>query len=364
MVIGNGSLNSQEAAAILGNSARILVIASRRTQACQLIPPAALRTPIMRWFSSFESNPRLDSACRAAAAAQEIAADLIIGLGGGSAIDVAKAASVLPPEPSRALATVRSGGQERWSVAQNSPRVLAVPTLAGSGAEVTQFATLYHEGRKYSVDATDVRPDMAIVDPALALTAPHCPTSAAALDAVCHAIESAWSRSATDGSRQHSRQALTYLAEISWRPDSSYSIEERQLLALGALHAGTAINETRTTAAHAAAYPLTVRFGIPHGVACALNMQWVAVLNGPAVEGAPKVRSTIEGALGVPIGELPAYFGDRLHKAGWPNRLREYGVDRSHLSEIADEASRQSRMANNPASASQEEIQDMLATIL
>jgi alcohol dehydrogenase len=361
-LIGDNLLQSDEFASLIAEEDRILVVASRRTRASRPFPTNLLRGKNVQWFSSFDSNPQLNAACKAAGISRDLSSTLIIGVGGGSAIDVAKSARVLPSNPYRALDTLQSGELAESVKREDEPRVIAVSTLAGSGAEVTQFATLYDEGQKYSVDADRVLPDSAVIDFLLATTAPHRPTSAAALDATCHAIESAWSRNATRTSRDHSRRALAYIRAIRWR-HRCYTVNDRRILAFCALHAGTAINETRTTAAHAAAYPLTIRYGIPHGVACALNMQWVSKLNLPLLDNALDAKAAIEQGLEISVDELPAYFAYRLEGAGWPRHLSKYGVQKSELRAIADDAARASRMSNNPAQASREEIEEYLSAI-
>jgi len=329
------------------------------------VPAQLLAGRLVQWFADFSSNPSLASACAAAAIVSEFQPSLIVGLGGGSAMDVAKAARVLPPTIKVSLEIMRSDPSSmRIQCRHETPKVLAVPTLSGSGAEVTQFATLFHDGRKISVDDATIRPDIAIIDPSLAVTAPHRPTSAATLDAVCHAVESAWSRSATAASLGHSETALQHLASVGWDTEGTYSLVERYTIAAGALSAGLAINLTRTTAAHAAAYLLTLCHDIPHGVACALNMQWVARTNVAASAIEPGVMAVIQRSLGVAATDLPEYFRDRLSSAGWPTRLRSYGLDRTDLPAVASDATRQARLHNNPIDLTPADVEDGLSTIL
>lgn len=349
----------------IGSEKRILVVASERTHASGAIPAQVLAGRFAHWFTDFSSNPSLASACAAAAVVSEFRPTVVMGLGGGSAMDVAKAARVLLPDIATALEMVRSGlSPRRIQDRRGTPKVIAVPTLSGSGAEVTQFATLFHDGRKVSLDDARVRPDVAVIDPGLAVTAPHLPTSAATLDAVCHAVESAWSRSTTPASLAFSERALRHLAAIGWKTDGTYGLGDRYTMAAGAVSAGRAINITRSTAAHASAYLLTVRYGIPHGVACALNMQWVARTNVAASVLRPEVVAGLKGSLGVAVTDLPEYFRDRLSSAGWPTRLEGYGVDRGALPTLAAEAARQARLRNNPVSLTAADVEDGLSTIL
>jgi alcohol dehydrogenase class IV len=363
--VGSRSAFIEELNAAIGDKERILVVASARARSSGALPPQVLTGRIVQWFADFSSNPNLASACAAAALVSEFRPLVVLGLGGGSAIDVAKAARVLPPDNAAALEMVRSDlSQRRIQGRCGAPKVVAVPTLSGSGAEVTQFATLFHGGRKVSVDDARVRPDITIIDPSLATTAPHRPTSAATLDAVCHAVESAWSRSATTVSRGLSEGALQHLAAVGWKTDGTYSLEDRYAMAAGAVSAGLAINLTRTTAAHASAYMLTVCFGIPHGVACALNMQWVARTNVAASVVEPEVVALLERSLGVAVNDLPGYFRDRLSSAGWPSQLSRYGVDRRDLSAVASDVTAQARLRNNPIDLTATDVEYGLGTIL
>ncbi|OLB66123.1 MAG: hypothetical protein AUI10_03750, partial [Actinobacteria bacterium 13_2_20CM_2_72_6] len=185
-------------------------------------------------FGDFSPNPRLDDALAGARLAERYAPDLILGVGGGSALDVAKLVRGLPTgQPLDALAG-------RVVPVRRAPLVL-VPTVAGSGSEVTSFATVYVDGVKHSLDHPAVRADLAVVDPSLAATCPPEVALSGALDA---------------------------LATLGTSGDVSTA----------ATRAGLAIERTRTTAAHAFAYPLTARFGVRHGLACALNLVWLLPL--------------------------------------------------------------------------------------
>jgi len=348
-----------------GEANRILVVASERARRSEAIPPEVLSGRSVCWFADFSRNPSLSSACAAAALVSAFRPSVVVGLGGGSAIDVSKAARVLPPDIASALKMGRSGILLRQIQGRgDAPRAVAIPTLFGSGAEVTQFATTFHNGRKVSIESAEVRPDTAVVNSGLAATAPHSATTAAALDAFCHAIESAWSRSSTAVSREHSARALQHLSKFRWRSDGPYSREDRYALAAGAISAGLAINLTRTTAAHACSYMLTARHGIPHGVACALNMMWVARTNSKAPAMDPEAVAIVEESLGIAMTELSEFFRVRLRSASWPTRLGDYGVDRSHLATIAADASHQSRLLNNPVELTAADLMWGLGTIL
>jgi alcohol dehydrogenase class IV len=151
---------------------------------------------------------------------------------------------------------------------------------------MTPFATLYRGTAKVSLDLPRCRPDLAVLDGELAVTCPERHSLAAALDAVCHAIESGWSLASTPSSRVYANAArdhlLAHLANsgppspgVRRADDSQSSDSRRQLLLLAAAVAGVAISQTRTTGAHAFAYHLTAAYGVPHGFACAASMSWI-----------------------------------------------------------------------------------------
>ncbi|MFD9369823.1 phosphonoacetaldehyde reductase [Streptomyces sp. NPDC060020] len=293
---------------------RVLVVASKgtlhRTRAERWLPPEA------EVFTGFCPNPGVEHAVHAARRRAEWGADLVMGIGGGSALDVAKAAALLPADADQAEETILGGRP----VAGNGTELLLVPTTAGTGSEVTQFATLYRGRRKVSLDTPRAQADVAVVDPALTDSCPPSVTWSCAFDALAHAVESLWSVRSTELSRAHAREALRRIVAILREADETPSRGERDALSEAATLAGQAINITRTTAAHALSYPLTARLEIPHGLACALNLIWLMPLveragprdvldqRGPdAVRGAVSVLGSL---FGCGPGELGHLLGD------------------------------------------------------
>ena len=252
-----------------GGARRVLVVASagtvRRLDLARRMPRGATL------FTDFHPNSTVGQAV-AAAVRHALAANLVVGIGGGSALDIAKAARVLPPDPA-ATEVIASARPVR-----RAAQLLLVPTTAGSGSEVTPFATLYRGSRKVSLDAPGVAADTALVDPALTDTCPPDLSWSCAFDAHAHAVESLWSVRSTADSRACALAALDTLTPILRDAGPCPTPAQRDRLSAAATAAGRAIAITRTTAAHALAYPLTAHLGIPHGLACALNLTWLAPL--------------------------------------------------------------------------------------
>lgn len=281
---------------------RVLLVASagalRRSAVAAWLPADA------RTFQAFHPNPTVAQAVAAATLRHSCDADLVVGLGGGSALDVAKAGRVLPPDAD--LADQVIGGHR--PAADGGPELVLVPTTAGTGSEVTSFATLYQGQRKVSLDTPAARADLALVDPALTDTCPPRLTWTCAFDCLAHAIESLWSVRSTTVSRERAVAALRMLLPVLRNSNDLPDAAERDALSLAAILAGQAIGITRTTAAHAMSYPLTAHLGVPHGLACALNLTWLL----PLVEAARPEQLTDErGPVAVreAVGTLRAVFG-------------------------------------------------------
>jgi alcohol dehydrogenase class IV len=317
---------------------RVLAIASQS---------AAQRTGLADWlpndaavFHRFQPNPTADQAISAAVARSAIGADLVIGVGGGSALDIAKAARALPGDPALADGIISAAG----TGARAEAGLLLVPTTAGTGSEVTRFATIYRHGRKTSLDAACIQADVAVVDPALSESCPARLTWCCAFDAVTHAVESIWSTRATRQSRDDAMAALALLVPVLREGSRVPTATGRDMLSQAGTLAGRAIDVTRTTAAHALAYPLTVHLGIPHGLACALNLTWLA----PMVEPAWRwpAATALRDVLGAPEGGIGARIADLLACRGLPTVLGP--VPAALADVIVDEGLASDRVTGTP----------------
>jgi phosphonate metabolism-associated iron-containing alcohol dehydrogenase len=197
----------------------------------------------------------------------------VCAIGGGSAIDAAKAlAACLPLGRERPLDAVLRNGSV--SITSRLP-LIACPTTAGTGSEVTPFATIWdcRDKRKHSLNDPLLFPDLALLDPTPTLTLPPDETLYSALDAVSHALESLWNRHCTPVSIAVAAQALALIEPAlpavladPRDPVARARIQEASMLS------GLAISQTRTAIAHSISYPLTSHFGVPHGLACSFTL--------------------------------------------------------------------------------------------
>lgn len=202
----------------------------------------------------------------------DIAPDVLVALGGGSVIDATKVLSAAGGDFSRVQAYLETGQGE--SELAFTP-IIALPTTAGTGSEVTQWATVWHaaEGRKYSLSHPRLYPESALVDPELMLALPRNLTISTGLDALSHALESLWNVNANPASARYAISAArTIMRALPALVADLNNLNLRSQVAEAALMAGLAFSNTRTALAHNLSYPITLNYGIAHGIACSFTL--------------------------------------------------------------------------------------------
>jgi alcohol dehydrogenase len=310
-----------------------------------------LRTEIYHIAAS--PNPDYATAHEAALLIQQHNCDMVIGIGGGSAIDTAKAARLLAGQADMSEERVKQNRFDR------APELdfIAIPTTAGSGAEATPFAVVYIDGIKYSISHPAATANVVVLDPSFLRTnTPHL-AATAGIDAVCQAIESYWSVQSTPKSRRYSLQALEYLLPSIDQAVLHPTDAVRLHMLRGAHLAGQAIAIAKTTAPHALSYGLTVRYGVDHGEAVGMSMPYFLQYNADVTKldcidprGATYVRRRIDeivGLLGADTSERAAMkFRVLLERIG----LRSYVATEQPESErhLLTKTVNAERLANNP----------------
>jgi len=236
--------------------------------------------------SDFSDNPKLSEMEAISERYFQDDVSLIVAIGGGSAMDAAKVASMTLKGKQKNL--ILSEILENPKLAETIPTIemIALPTTAGTGSEVTPFATVWDhaEKKKKSLSASGLQPDLAIIDPDFLTGLPLEVALSTGLDAMNQALESLWNINSNNISQALALRALSsgleYLPEIR-------DIKSSETVRLGlmnmSLMAGMAISHTRTGLCHSISYPLTMRFGLPHGFACAFSMVEVLELNGDSI---------------------------------------------------------------------------------
>jgi alcohol dehydrogenase class IV len=233
------------------------------------LPALRSRTTVARW-SDFAPNTDAADLVRGLAVMAEVKPDLVLGVGGGSAMDMAKLLCAYPTvtgadELQRAI---RAGEPVR----SRAPHLVLAPTTSGSGSEATHFAVVYIGSEKFSVAGPAMLPDAVILDPLLTLSGSRYQRATSGIDAIAQAIESLWAAGATPDSRRYARHALGHLLPAIEEFVRAPAAPAARAMAIGSHLAGRAINISKTTAAHALSYGITKGYGVSHGHAVALTL--------------------------------------------------------------------------------------------
>lgn len=290
--------------------------------------------------------------------------DCILALGGGSSMDTAKALARLLPQPERMTLAGHFRDGEKLQPARALP-IVTIPTTSGTGAEVTPFGTVwdFEKGRKYSVTGDDLYSTVAILDPELTVGLPEDVTVSSGLDAVSHALESAWNRNAspiTLGLVAKSLQlSLPALPRLKNAPDD---IEARGAMMQASLLAGLAISQTRTALAHSISYPLTTAFNLPHGVACSFTLPVLMRFNAEADDG--RLRDLARAVGYESVALFAAGLQAMFHQLGVAELFSRYVTDSQAVLALGDKMFTPGRADNNLRDATGEDVQQIVARSL
>jgi alcohol dehydrogenase class IV len=262
--------------------------------------------------------------------AQDEKVDIVIGVGGGSTLDSAKAAAILVENPLPINRYFVTTGIQF----QSSTPVILVPTAAGTGSEVTLMAVL-HDHELHAKNGVLKAANLAIVDPELTLTVPPAITAATGLDALSHAIEAFTSNRSNPKSDVLSLAAIKLVAEnleIAYKNGSD--IASRENLSFASNIAGMAFNDASVHFGHAAAHELGVRLNVSHGVACAYTIPEVIAFSADSI---PRKSVQIAEALGLKLPQGTSAEAAANAAADWIRNLmrrlrikslREQGISR------------------------------------
>lgn len=340
---------------------------------------AGIAARVQRWieagdlqvtvFDQVEPDPSIKTVVKAAAAARAAGVDGVVGVGGGSPMDVAKVVAVIlankePLATMFGIDTVRRPGL---------PQVM-VPTTAGTGSEVTHIAILSDEAEKLKkgIVSRHLLPRLALVDPELTLGVPAAVTAASGMDALLHAVEALTSNQANMLSDTLARQAIGMIyPNLRTAVRDGSQLEARTAMSAGSTLAGMAFAQTGVTAVHAFAYPIGAEYHIPHGVANSLMMGPVLAFN---VSGNPAKFAQVAAAFGLDAAGLTdEQAGDAAIAAmrtlaadiGIPDNLRQFGVTDADIDHLAASVMKVTRLlANNPRPVTLDDARRLYRAVL
>ena len=338
-----------------------LVQAGVAQQVVEMLKQAAVEVEI---FDAVEPDPSIQVATKAAEMAKNVKANVLIALGGGSAIDTAKSAALL----------VTNGGYLKDYAGVNKVvkpilPLIAVPTTAGTGSEVTIFAVMSdpEKQEKFTISSALIAPAVAVLDPLLTLKLPPSVTAFTGMDALTHAIEaftSSVAQPATDALALSAiKLVLKHLPVAVGRGDN---IKARDGMLQASLLAGIAFNNAFLGLAHAIASPLGGHFHVPHGLANAVMLPYVMEYNLPT---AVRRYAEIGCALGLQaVGDTPRAVAEKTVAAitqlardiNIPEKLSNIGAKEELLPLVARDALKSIQLKFNVRNASEKEILALL----
>jgi alcohol dehydrogenase class IV len=289
-------------------------------------------------YDEVEPEPRIEVAQRVADKARSKGYDLVVGVGGGSAMDMAKVAAGFATNEGPAVSFV---GNNKF-VKKPLPSIM-VPTTAGTGAELTVTSMVTVEGRKQWINSPLLLPSVALVDPELTMSMPQGVTAATGMDALCHNTEAYFSNLASPITDSAALEGIRLIVgSLRGAYDDGSDRKAREAMSLGALLGGIAL-QAKMVYGHSIGYTIATRFRLPHGVSCGLPLPYI--IANYAVACAPKMKKLGEAfgvgaevydpiAIGVAAAEIVKTIGAHLKI---PGTLKDLGVRKDDLPALARE---------------------------
>ena len=310
-------------------------------------------------YTETEGNPSVETVEKAAAAFCKSGADFIIALGGGSPMDVAKAVGVVA-RYGGSITEYEGGGRVPGDIIP----LIAIPTTAGTGSEVTAFSVITDHSRNYKLTVFSYKliPAYAILDPELLTTAPVSVAAACGIDAMVHALEAYISKDASPFSDAMAEKALELIGKnirryVADRTD----IEAAEAMITGSLFAGIAFSWARLGDVHAMSHPVSAYFDVPHGVANAILLPTIVEYNALADRG--KYLKLFNYISLTPASEaefepfmLVGLLTELNEQLGIPGSLGEVGVTADKFDAMADDAMKSGNIAVNPRSTTKKDV--------
>ncbi len=311
-------------------------------------------------FTETEGNPSTDTVEKCTDRFLKSGADLIVAFGGGSPIDVAKAAALLGRYGGK-ITDYEGVGKVPGSVVP----MIAIPTTAGTGSEVTSFSVITDHSRNYklTVGSRYLLPETVILDPSLVVSVPKNTAAFCGIDAMIHALEAYISKASSPFSDMMALKALELIGAnirdyVSERTDH----DAAEGMLLGSLYAGIAFSHARLGNVHAMSHPVSAYYDVPHGLANAILLPFVVEFNALADQGKYYEIYRRIAVYPVTIDHFSTgmlYDELRILNAslGIPSSLKEAGVKEEMIPAMSEDAMKSGNIAVNPRNTTREDIE-------
>lgn len=310
-------------------------------------------------FTQTEGNPSTDTVAKAANGFKSSKADFIVAFGGGSPLDVAKAVAVIASYGGN-ITDYEGGGKVLGPVVP----MIAIPTTAGTGSEVTAFSVITDHSRNYKLTVVSnyLLPAYAILDPELITTVPKSTAAACGIDAMVHALEAFISKAASPFSDLFAKEALRLIGtSIRDYVSDRSNLAACESMLIGSLFAGIAFSHARLGDVHAMSHPVSAYFDVAHGVANAVLLPTVVDYN--MTYANEKYKYIYDCICEKPLSDdtftpemLAAEIRVLNDELGIPSSLSEVGVDSSLFDNMADDAMKSGNILVNPRPTTKKDI--------
>lgn len=306
--------------------------------------------------SDFSSINKLTSFCRSHRC------DSVVAVGGGTVLDTAKCAAVLSANQGKIEDYIK---KRTKTLSHNGPFFIAIPTTAGTGSEVTHWATVWgNDYRKYSLSSSHFMfPDVAVVDPSLTDSLPPYETATSGMDALCQAVEAYWNANHNPISDKYALEAIRIITNNLDTAVNKPTKSIRNKIAWSSLVSGLAFSNTQTTICHAVSYPITAHWNVVHGQAVSLTLPLFFEYIVPIL---PTIRQKkLLKAIDVKtISQAVERIRKLIVGIGLKTRFRELDINKKDIDIIVEEGFCPNRAKNSPRIPSSKELKNLLESIL
>lgn len=310
-------------------------------------------------FDRVEHDPSLKTVDEGVKFLREEKCDIVVGLGGGSTLDVAKAIASLARQPGTVWEY--HGGKE---IKKEGLPFIALPTTAGTGAEITNNSVLTDRNKviKKSIRSPFMIAKVALIDPELTLSLPAQITAYTGMDAFTQALESYVSKTSNPVSDSLALRAIEIIYHsLPEAVQNGGNVEVRERMALGSLLSGMAFSNSGLGAVHGLAHPIGARFNVPHGLACAVLLPYIIGFNLRAKRD--KFKQIAEKMGTRKVEDIPSSIKKLLEKVNLPLDFKSYRITEADFPDIIAE-SRSNSMSKNPRELSDEDLRGILKLII
>jgi alcohol dehydrogenase len=307
------------------------------------------------YFDAYSINPKIDDIKKGIKEFNDFSPDLLLAVGGGSAIDIAKSINLLSVQTTNPEDIIQ---EKQTSLEKPKTPIVIMPTTAGTGSEATHFSVIYINKKKYSLSSEHMLPDYAVVDYSLVATMPEYLSACCAFDALTQAVESYWSKKSTEESREYAIDSISLILPNLIDSIHIPSEVNRKPMVLGAYLSGKAISISKTTASHAISYTFTSMYGVPHGHAVSALLGPTAIVSYDKMDNVQKENFfTILNLFECDdVGEFYAKWKQLMIDSGLTPHLSKFGVKKENFNTIFEGINIE-RLSGHPVPLSKIEIE-------